>query len=209
MEKTGPAFRLFVLAAVLLIVAVAVALVVLIQQRSPETPPLPATSAAPVEAVAPPTASTSEAPPTGPPTLETEGTYDHVTPPPPKAEELVRSATTRLAEWEQGEKLEARQARLDGLIPADLIRESPWEHDLGGVEGAYVTVELGATVPGDPSKAKPDRIDVSQQVECTIHLPKGDDTETVSTVHALWHYTVDTTDPNQPRIIDVREPVRP
>lgn len=208
MEKTGTAFRLFVLGAVLLIVAVAVALVVLIQQR-PGTAAPPSTSATTSETVASPTASATESPVTGPPTLETEGTYDHVTPTPPKAEELVRSATTRLAEWEQGEKLEARQARLDGLIPADLIRESPWEHDLGTVEGAYVTVELGATVPGDPSKAKPGRIDVSQQVECTIHLPKGDNAETVATVHALWHYTVDTSDPNQPRIIDVREPVRP
>lgn len=200
-ENGSRPFAVFIAVAIALTLVVGVIVAVLVQNTSTDTPDTGSAASGAAEVSVAPTASQTRLP-------QEEGYESLELGVPDTVKALVRDVTGKLAPWKHGESPKDRQERVKPQVAAEKIGESPWAHDLAGIEGAYVTVELGTISPGDPSKSTNGRLEVSQEVIGTIHLPKGG-SETTSTVYTMWHYTVDVSDPAKPQIIDVREPVRP
>ena len=127
----------------------------------------------------------------------------------PQTASLVQRAALELASWSHGETPEARQARLAGLVPPELVGPSPWEGSLGTAPGAYVT----SSAPSDPAPADPGppadpaAVRFAQTVEYTVHLPGVDGQETMAVGTASWFLTVDTRNASAPAIVGVSEPV--
>lgn len=121
---------------------------------------------------------------------------------------LVQRAALELASWSHEETVEARRARLAGIVRPDLVGPSPWAQGLAAAPGSYVTSSAPADpAPADPNgPADPASARFAQTIEYTVHLPGADGEETLAVGTASWFFTVDATDPSAPVIVGVVEP---
>lgn len=152
---------------------------------------------------------TSESTTAYPTPTELEGSNDYsqvATEVPAEAREVTIAAVEQLAPWEQGQSVDDRRRAVGDLVPKELVKESPFEASLGGVERSKVTVDqvMPATLSGDHEPGA-DEIQVAQPVLYTLHIPNEDGASTTAQSETTWLFTLDMTG-DKPKIVALTEP---